>query len=205
MSISDVYIRYFQCGDEWLIASTMLDSSLIAPKLFSIGYALELYLKSALIKLTQDEKRVIKYSHSLKGLIDDCFGQDSNFCPTLKIDNEAYDCDFLNFKNLSKLPQKSNLEYVHKQELYIVVKYLADVKYLGTTLKGHKGSYSFGAVEENPLWIKIFSEIRNYIAAPISYGNILKDFISEKNCSKKIDKYLNQILAINKPSNNREK
>jgi len=86
--------------------------------------------------------------------------------PSFEIRNSVFDKDFLSLSVVESLDKDDRLHYFHNQELYIVAKFLPDLKYLGAPLKSVKGAYALGYIHPNPYWIGFLRELRDYIGHP---------------------------------------
>lgn len=189
---------FLTVADEWLINYSLpTDGFLPSVKLFSIGHALELYLKATISKTTGNVNRAIGYGHDLKKMWDDRKKENENFMPDYEIKESILECEnlFTSGGNLYKELSKDDFEHFLKnQELYVVTKLLSDLKYLGTYMKSkdlREKGYALGAIVPNPYWIKLFRELRNYLNYPQSNRlDIIKYLIDEGGLPKQSRDYL---------------
>ncbi|MHB1319008.1 MAG: hypothetical protein ACYCYF_10365, partial [Anaerolineae bacterium] len=56
--------------------------------------------------------------------------------------------------------------FLQHQELYVIAKHLADLKYLGAPMKSAKVRFGVGYVYPSPEWPKLFGAIRHYLMYP---------------------------------------
>ncbi len=189
---------FLQPADQWLINYSLLptDLSLTAVQLFSVGHALELYLKAVNSKLTGDIYAAVEWGHKVDRIWDDCKKRDPKFLPTYELRMAVLSRDILDPNDYSNWANEDLLHFVKYQELYTVAKHLADLKYFGAPLKSIKGAFACAWVFPNPMWADLFREIRIYLGLP---ENGQLDFISYylENASlpsTSID-FLNQVLG----------
>jgi len=158
---------FLRTADEFIIAYSTSNYS-VAASLFSIGHAVELYLKAANTRMTGDIDRAVNFGHRIKDLWEDCKKSDSLFMPNYELRNNVYNAPFLQ-QELDKILGKDDaIHFLKNQEFYIVAKHLADLKYLGAPLKSITGGYSIVFCSHNPYWIGFFRELRSYLNYPSS-------------------------------------
>ena len=67
-------------ADEWLVNYSVISTvgfmPILSVALFSIGQAVELYLKASMAKITGNSSAAIKYGHNIAKLLEDCQGID---------------------------------------------------------------------------------------------------------------------------------
>jgi len=140
---------------------------LISVKLFSVGHALELYLKAVYAKLTGDVKAAIGFGHDIPRLWKACKGLDQNFLPTRDIRQVVLSAMPLSEKYMLDPQHKADFEhYLKNQELYLAAKDLKNWKYAGLPAPKGGGPGSFGYVHPNPYWLEFFRELRTYLGHP---------------------------------------
>ncbi len=159
---------FHRTADEWLINYSILPvgSSLTAVQLFSVGHALELYLKAVNSKLTGNIDDAVKFGHKVVAIWNDCKNRDPKFLPAYELRASVLARNLLDSNDYMTLPQSDVFHFLEYQELYIVSKHLADLKYLGAPLKSVKGAYALTYVFPNPMWAFLFREIRSYLGIP---------------------------------------
>jgi hypothetical protein len=75
---------FLDVADQWFVAYSVPPYD-TAVKLFMIGHAVELYLKAANTKITDDIKRAIGFKHRVKQIWSDCKSHDPTFMPNYEI------------------------------------------------------------------------------------------------------------------------
>jgi hypothetical protein len=155
-------------ADEWVVNCSLPSGNLIlvSVQLFSVGHALELYLKACYTKLTGDIDSAIRFGHNVSEIWFECKARDNNFLPRHELRRSILDCEFLNMTDAERLPREDLLHFIENQEFYVTCKYLADLKYIGAPLKKIKGAYALGSVSHNPKWAVLFHDLRSYLGYP---------------------------------------
>lgn len=167
-------------ADEWIIAYSLPPANLTSVKLFSIGHAVELYLKAAYTKMTGNIKEAIGFGHKIVKIWDDCKKQDPNFLPSYELRHSILKADIFQANLHEQLAKEDFKHYLENQELYIIAKILPDLKYLGAPLKNIKGAWAFGYVFPNPYWIEFFKEIRSYLGYDKNKLDIISHHLQER-------------------------
>ena len=158
---------FLPAADEWIINYSLIcPEGLISVKLFSIGHALELYLKAANTKIDGDINKAINFRHDLPGLLYDCKKKDPAFLPGYELRQSVLDQDLLQGEVYSNLDKDDRKHFLENQELYVVTKYLADLKYYGAPLKKVKGASFLAMTPLNLQWAELFKELRAYLGHP---------------------------------------
>ena len=158
---------FLPAADEWIINYSLIcPEGLISVKLFSIGHALELYLKAAYTKITGNIDQAIGLRHDLPKIWKDCQKEDPAFLPGYELRQSVLDQDLLHGEVYSNLDKDDRKHFSQNRELYVVAKYLADLKYLGAPLKNVKGAFALAIVFPNPKWVELFKELRAYLGHP---------------------------------------
>jgi len=157
---------FLWAADEWFITYS-LPPPLMHVKFFAIGHTVELYLKAANTKITGDIERTIGFGHKVKAIWDNCKAKDSAFMPQYKIRDDIYNRD-LQLSPFKGLNAKDTIHLGNNYELYIIAKYLPDLKYLGAppkikTMKGDAGLY---LIYYNGYWINFLKDMRRYLGHP---------------------------------------
>ena len=151
-------------ADEWLVAYAISPSDLASVKLFSIGHALELYLKAAYAKGTGNVKDAIGFGHNIFQLWKACKDLDPNFLPGRELRQAVLDAMPLSEKYMSGPKHGADYEhYMKNQELYLAAKHLKDAKYAGLPAPKGKGLGTFAYIHPNPYWVDFFREFRTYL------------------------------------------
>ncbi len=183
-------------ADEWIVSYSLPPQSLMSVKLFSIGHALELYLKACYTKQTGDINKAISFGHDVPGIWAACKAEDSNFLPDHELREPILQRNILDGKDLESLPRPDLMHSVKNREFYLVSKHLADLKYLGAPLKTHKGPYAFGLSPCNPLWATLFHDLRCYLKYPEPHEfDLLRDVQTKEQLPALTVLFLNQILC----------
>lgn len=87
------------------------------------------------------------------------------------------------------------LHFLKHQELYVVVKHLADLKYFGATLKTVEGAYALRYVFTNPLWEDLFVELRQYLDHPENGKlDVLRHHLQDSNLPVSATEFLKKIV-----------
>ena len=157
---------FLWAADEWIIAYSLPPSSLHSVKLFSIGHALELYLKAANARMTGDIDRAIKFGHKINRIWDDCKNRDSDFLPDYELRDSILAEDLFTGHVLECLSDDDREHFSKHRELYSVAKMLPDLKYLYAPLKTVDGFHFLACIVPNPYWIELFKSLRDYLGHP---------------------------------------
>ena len=155
-------------ADEWLVAYSTPPAHLTSVKLFSVGHAFELYLKACHTKMTGDIDEAMSFSHRILDIWRGCKSADEGFLPDFELRESVLACDLLAVARIqpNQLSDDDMKHFLHYQELYIVFQQLGNLKYLGAPLKPPQGPWAFGTVFPNPMWAKIFRDLRLYLEYP---------------------------------------
>jgi len=153
-------------GDEWFVSYACVPSGLPSVVTFSVGHAVELYLKGTHTKVFGDIQKAINFGHNVKDLWDACKGYDKNFMPDYEIRDSVFASDVMKGTLDKRLSKDDQMHLLKNHTLYIVAKYLPDLKYLGVPMKTHKGPYALGYVHPDPYWIGFFKDMRSYLGYP---------------------------------------
>ncbi len=187
---------FLQTADEWIVNYSLPIMNLTAVKLFSVGHAFELYLKAANTKITGDIDRAIGFGHDLPRVWEDCKNQDPSFLPMYELRKSVLARDLLNQEDYSKLGKDDVMHFLMHQEIYIVAKYLADLKYLGAPLKKVKGAFTIVFIFPNPIWAELFRELRSYLGHPESeIHDTIKQHVEEGQLPPFSVQFLSEVLC----------
>ena len=191
--------RSFQSwGDQWLINYSLPLIWIADVKLFSVGHALELYLKAVRTKLTGDIDKSIGFGHRIKGLWQDCKTYDPQFLPMYELRNSVLDTNILEGGLDKKLSQDDFFHFLRFQELYMAARHLADLKYLGTKLKT-ANRVCYGTAFPNPMWSQLFSELRRYLGPP-SGLDLIEFVIDSGDLPTSASAFLKPLVDVYKPA-----
>ena len=157
---------FLSSADEWIVDYSLPVVPLTSVKLFAVGHALELYLKAANAKLSGSVEDAVKFGHNLHALWFDCKARDTGFLPMYELRPAVLERDLLNHESYCRLDANDLGHFLENQELYVVTKYLPDLKYLGAPLKKIAGAYALGFVHPNPKWAELFRALRLYLGHP---------------------------------------
>jgi hypothetical protein len=186
---------FLWAADEWIINYSLPPMTLNAVKLFSIGHALELYLKAANTKITGDIERAIAFGHDIPRIWHDCKLQDPHFLPAHELRESVLERNLVDFNDYRRLNKDDLMHFLHDQELYVIAKYLADLKYLGAPLKRVKGAFGVAYFFPNPRWIDLFKQLRTYLGYPREgHLDIIRQHIEERDIPPSSISYLNGLL-----------
>jgi hypothetical protein len=187
---------FIWAADEWIINYSLPPMTLNAVKLFSVGHALELYLKAANTKITGDIDRAISFGHDIPTIWGDCRLQDPGFLPTYELRESVLARNLVDFNDYRHLDKDDLMHFLHYQELYVIAKYLADLKYLGAPLKKVKGAFGVAYFFPNPLWIELFRDLRAYIGYPREgHLDLIRHHIEEADIPPSSANYLSGLLG----------
>ncbi len=153
-------------ADEWIVNYAMPVHPMLAVKLFSIGHALELYLKATHSKLSGSVPEAIAFRHRLPQLLAACKTLDPAFLRDWELRDTVLKRDLLDLKDYMQLPRADLESFLRHQELYVVAKHLADLKYAGAPWKGGGTSRGSFLMHTHPMWSALFREIRQYLEYP---------------------------------------
>lgn len=160
--------RFLHAADEWLVVySIILLPFSMSTRLFTVGHAVELYLKGTLSKLTGDIEAAIRYGHDIKKMWNKCKQLSNSFMPSFDIKGTVFKLDYVGGMPLdAPISQQDRKHYFQNVELYTVAKILPDLKYAGVSYKQHKGGMVLFSEPLNPYWIKFFRELRTFLVYP---------------------------------------
>src|ERR1700741_3049891 len=116
-----------QHGDEWLIAYACVPPHAMSASLFSVGHAVELYLKAAHVAYFGDISKAIKYGHKVMDLWGACRAKDPDFMSSNLFRDEIFLRDFLDPSVVADLDPTDQLHLIENQQLYLVFKHLQDL------------------------------------------------------------------------------
>jgi hypothetical protein len=184
---------FVSVADQWIISYSAPPDALSAVKIFSVGHALELYLKACYTKLTEDIDRAIRFGHDIPAIWFACKNLDSNFLPGRDLRQRVLETNLLSWNDYEQLDSDDLLHFLQHQEFYLVCKHLMDLKYVGAPLKTAKGPMAFGWVSRNPLWADLFHDLRLYLNCQ-EPGVLFSHFMEHGNLPKGSIMFLNQVL-----------
>ncbi len=184
---------FLDTADQFFISYSS-HTALIPVSLFEIGHTIELYLKAANTKITQDIKNARFYRHDIKAIWDACKTLDPTFMPHFELRDSIFNSEFVHDNGLSLSPD-DQIHYFKNQEFYLIAKHLSDIKYLGAPLNSIKKSYySFAILEKNPYWISFLKELRHYLGwPPPGHRDWIMDCITEKRIPASAARYLSNL------------
>lgn len=186
---------FLRAADEWIISYSLPPATLNAVKLFSIGHALELYLKAANTKISGDIERAISFGHDIPKIWADCKSRDPTFLSDYELRQSVLSRKLLDVNDYEQLDKDDLVHFLRNQELYIIAKYLADLKYLGAPLKKVKGAFALGYSFPNPLWIGLFRQMRSYLGHPQEGRlDLIRHHLEENDIPSSSTHYLRQFL-----------
>lgn len=188
------YDSFLFPADEWFITYA-LPPPLPSVKLFAIGHTIELYLKAANTKITKDIDRSVGFGHDLKKIWDDCKQRDPQFMPSREIRESVYKAEILT-RTHPNLVGDDLKHWFDNQELYIIVKHLADCKYFGAPLKTIKRAFAYGFIHPNDYWIHFIKEMRSYLGHPARNKlDIIRNHIDRGELPSQTTQYLKQLYV----------
>jgi hypothetical protein len=203
--------HYLRPADEWLINYAIQPSgsgpnhNLVSVTTFSVGHAIELYLKATYVKIipASEQYSDLVDNHKLARIWKACAAQDPSFMPSFLLIDKILDMEnslFTHGEILDKLRGDESKNYAEHQELYKILKFIGDYKYF---LAPHKenAKYKVGMMFHqilNPYWLQFFKEIRAYLQYPdVDDEDKIKAMITEGCLPMKSANYLSQLYNIN--------
>lgn len=113
----------------------------LSPLVFASGHATELYLKSAVTAHDSLEKAV-KFGHKMRDLWQRCEGY-SGFPLKNLVDVSLLDqrTDIYSTEARRELPEKQRIHLAENESLYLAIRHVQDLKYLGINGPTLKGDY----------------------------------------------------------------
>lgn len=167
----DDWRSFLFTADEWFVTYAMVD--FVSVSMFSIGFTVELYLKGVYAKHIGSVDDAIGYGHNIKRLWDVCKSHDRNFMPDYEIRDEVYEVYTLERGERERgecfekrLSEDDREAYFKCPELYLVAKYLSNLRYFWSPFRSIEGPYSMTYFHPNPFWIDFVREIRRYLGHP---------------------------------------
>jgi hypothetical protein len=161
--VTEIWERYLYSGQEWLISYICAPGFLESVKPFSIGHAFELHLKAVHVKILGDEEKCLKVGHNILLLWDEIKAADPTFLSSIEFRKRILTANFLEHGLDAEFFQEDWPHFVQYNELYIVAKHLAEMKYFGTPLRKRSGPMQYGWSFPNPMWLNILQEIRRFL------------------------------------------
>lgn len=174
------WFMFTRCADEWLM-NYWIATPLASVRQFSVGHALELYLKAAVAKI-EGEKEAMAAGHNVLRLWKKC-KEDPMFIPGYKLSEVILSKpDLFSGRPLKEFLSAIEVsEFESNSELYMIAKFLPDLKYLGTTPKAAKGGeYMLSVTCPNLYWIPFFKALRTYLGIHTGPHDTVKALIRTK-------------------------
>jgi hypothetical protein len=138
-----------------------------APLLFSIGHAVELYLKAGYTKLTGDRAGAVRFNHNVAALLKACQKQDPSFLTDYSLRPHILRLPVPRMDAVETLTPADQDHYFTHQELYTVAMLLPELKYLGAGLKRKwDGAFALVWNYPNPYWVEFFRAARAHLGYP---------------------------------------
>jgi hypothetical protein len=183
-------------ADEWIINYSLPPGTLGAVNLFSVGHALELYLKACYTKFTGNIDAAIRFGHNVSEIWFACKKLEKDFLHTHELRRSILEQDLLRTADVEQLPREDLLHFLANQELYIICKYLPDLKYLGAPLKKLTGAFGMATASRNPAWAILFHDLRSYLGHPREGRiDIIRYYIEEGELPYGSVYFLKQVLG----------
>lgn len=191
----DDWYRFLFPADEWFVAYALIPVGvrLTSVTMFCIGHTVELYLKAVYAKDIGSVDDAIGYVHKIKGLWDACKSHDRNFMPGYEIRDSVFEVYTLERDvRFEERLSKSDFEsYSKHAELYLVAKYLPELKYFWAPFKKLKGYYSMVHFHPNPYWVEFIRDLRRYLRySSLGISDSVKLAIDEGNLPSNAQQYL---------------
>jgi HEPN domain-containing protein len=167
------WLNFCMLGDQFIGSYLRLDSRTMPATLFNVGHALELYLKAVLLKGGTTKRELFMKSHDIGAMLEEV-NQTRGLLKDFQLNPVVYTKyvggRLIPIREVTDAYGNPNeplyIDYVQKQELYWVGKYLQDLKYLGTFHKDLPNTYSILCMPGNPFWAEIFKELRKFLGWP---------------------------------------
>jgi hypothetical protein len=171
--------KWVQAANEWIIAYTFAQQGMLTldfsgyvtgPPLFLLGHALELYLKACLVRRGEQP-----WGHELFDMWK-TLKLDPAFIREINISQRLFDTfDLGDSGQFYKEPFS-----LQHQMVIMLMKYTADLKYLGTKMKKVQGGgYSYGWLSFDPAVAKVFNGLRKYVSLPDGHLDSLTAILAE--------------------------
>jgi hypothetical protein len=179
-----MWIDFPWLADEWFVVYAYSHRSLTSVTMFALAHSVELYLKGCVAKheflvatnirgMTDAErtkceedsvKKAVDYNHRLFDIWKALKAADPSFMPGFDLLDSVLSVAFTDDEEElhSKLPSIASSNYREHRELYLVMRYIADLKYLGGPMKKEMHPY-FSHDLRSDYWIKFFTSIRKWI------------------------------------------
>jgi hypothetical protein len=169
--------NFTMLGDQFIVAYSRLDAQTVPVTLFTVGHAVELYLKATILKIDPDFD-ILSLGHRIDKMILKVNELEPTLLNSYKLKEDVY-VKFMNGVpvTIEQSADPSYEHYVINQELYWVSKYLLDLKYLGTIHKSMPQTFSIFIRACNPYWLNFFIELRKFLGWPTE--NQYFDFIKK--------------------------
>ena len=187
---------FLWAADQWVINYSLPGRHLVAVKLFSVGHALELYLKAANTKITGDIERAIKFRHDVAKIWADCKAQDPGFLPEYELRESVLSRELFDYSDYSQLGKDDLIHFMENQEFYVVAKYLPDLKYIGAPLKRVARFRALVMMFPNFWWADLFRNLRIYLGHH-GEGNldVIRQHIEEECLPPASVEFLKKVLS----------
>ena len=169
------WINFCMLGDQFIGSYLRLDSRTTPATLFNIGHALELYLKAVLLKGGTTKRDLFRRSHDIAAMLEEV-RKAHGLLKEFQLNPLVYD-RYVGGRLIpmnevidenGTINEPLYIDYVQKQELYWIGKYLQDLKYLGTFHKNLPDTFSILCMPCNPFWGVMFKELRKFLDWPTS-------------------------------------
>lgn len=157
-------------GNQFLISYACSSWAGPIANLFSVGHAVELYLK-AVVRRISPEIDVSTYRHDVRRLLSDVQEKAAPLLSTYRLKQSAADAWLLNPIQPIGLGVDADFDhYSTHSELYWISRYLMDTKYLFASQKGDlaKSPFAFVVMGRNEYWQPFFKELRQFFIAGAS-------------------------------------
>ena len=177
--------RFCHVADEWLLTYAHINTHGLVgtPMVFSIAMAIELYLKAYHVAIFGNPSKTTKRGHNLVAIIEEIRQVDSAFPDLLKIRPHLSQLPVHDLSDkgwnlpwYTSLSQDDQQELHGRYELYMVVSYIADLKYgISPPLDKHGNRLiSSSWTILNPMWANIAVFIRRKVGFPVHpYDDVL--------------------------------
>ncbi len=168
MSNSNDWEGLVKDADEWILAYACVPPTAASVLFFSIGHAVELYLKASYAKLSGDFEKSLSFGHKIKRLLSECKKLDKTFLPAYEIRERPFSIDFMDGRSPYSLPVEDHRHLIMNQGLYLVAKHLPDLKYMSAPWKSRPPERQsiLGWTWPDPYWIGFFREVRSALGDP---------------------------------------
>lgn len=151
-------------ADEWFVAYAITPTPMASVVLFSLAHAVELYLKACFGKTCGTIEETVRMGHDLPKMWQQLKTADPTFMPGFEIRKNVYEATGTaeDDEIRTSLSPDDWTHFLEHRELYLVMKYVVDLKYLGGPMRIEHCVYLSYSVRGS-YWIRFLNEIRSFL------------------------------------------